>query len=70
MMLDAMSGEDAGRAIVETDRQRDGHGTFGEFKASAFILRYLQQVSREVELPAGHAKGGMIVNFHAGILLN
>src|SRR5688572_28543216 len=64
MMLNPVALEDFGAAIVPMNGDGDGDRTLGIFQAVAVIRRDLQVIGHQVELLAGHAKRGMVINVH------
>jgi hypothetical protein len=47
------------------NRDGDTDRSLGKLEAIAIVLRDIEIISHQVELLAGHAKGGMIIDFHA-----
>ena len=65
MMLHAVAREDFDDAIIALDRQRDNHRSLRVLQSRAVGFGNLQMIGDQIELPAGHAEGGMLVNVHA-----
>jgi hypothetical protein len=69
MMLHPVAREDLNPASIKMNGQGHYHGTFRKLQPGALILRYLQKIRHDIKLPASHAKGWVIVNFHRRSLM-
>jgi hypothetical protein len=64
MMLHAKAGENLDAPIVSFDWKRHGHGAFGELEAIAIVGIDPKAIRDNIELPARHFEGWVLVNLH------
>src|SRR5205085_4537939 len=65
VMLNAISLESLGAAVIHVDRQRDGHGTLREHQAIAIVRIDLEVIGDDLELVARHLENFVVVDAQA-----
>ena len=63
-MLDAITLESLGTAVVHVNGQSDRHGAFRKHEPIAIVLIDLQVIGDDLELVARHLENFVVVNAH------
>ena len=64
VMLDAITLESLGAAVVHVHRQGDGHGALRKHEPIAIVRIDLQVIGDDLELVAGHLEDFVVVDAH------